>query len=303
MPGMRLGIVSPIVTAHPGAHSEWERSADVNDLVAVAGVADRLGFHHLTCSEHVAVPTAVAAERGATYWDPLATLAFLAASTERIRLATQVLVLGYHHPLVLAKSYGTLDRLSGGRVVLGLGVGSLEEEFALLGQPFQGRGARADDALEALRAAWGRRQPTYQGTHYEFGDVVVEPVALHEQVPIWIGGRSRRSLRRALEHGTGWVPFALGLDEISAMLVDADAPAGFEVVLSAGRPVDPETEPSRVLERLLRVRETGATVISVSVAARSADHYVEQLHALSELAATEPTLSDAFEDNRPHGTP
>lgn len=282
---MRLGLVSPVVIAPPGAHSSWELAAGITELAQVAVAADRLGFHHLTCSEHVAVPTAVATERGATYWDPLATLAFLAARTNRIRLATQVLVLGYHHPLALAKSYGTLDRLSGGRVVLGVGVGSLEEEFALLERPFDDRGARADDAVAALRAAWGRSAPSYHGTHYSFGDFVVEPHALSKDVPIWVGGRSRRSLRRGVELGTGWVPFGLGLDEIVAMLASLELPPDFEVVLSPGRPLDPQTDPGRVLDRLRRVLEAGATVINVSLAAQSADHYVEQLHALAELAA------------------
>lgn len=292
MSDMRLGLVSPVVIAPPGAHSSWELAAGITEVAQIAVVADQLGFHHLTCSEHVAVPTAVATERGATYWDPLATLAFLAARTERIRLATQVLVLGYHHPLALAKSYGTLDRLSGGRVVLGVGVGSLEEEFALLQRPFDDRGARADDALAALRAAWGRSTPSYHGSHYDFDNVVVEPHALREDVPIWVGGRSRRSLRRGVEHGTGWVPFGLSLDDIVTLLASVELPADFEVVLSPGRPLDPQTDRDRVLGRLRRVVEAGATIVNVSIAARSIDHYVEQLHALAELAASEPALDD-----------
>src|SRR6478736_1497433 len=154
---MNLGIISPIVTLNPRAHNAWEESAGLDELAAVAEAADRLGFHHLTCSEHVAVPVAAAAQRGTTYWDPLATFGFLAARTRRIRLVTQVLVLGYHHPLAIAKRYGTLDRVSGGRLVLGVGVGSLEEEFALLGAPYADRGARADEAMTALRASLGER--------------------------------------------------------------------------------------------------------------------------------------------------
>ncbi len=102
--------------------------------------AEGLGYYHLTCSEHVVIPTDVAPERGSRYWDPLATFGYLAAVTSRIRLATNVLVLGYHHPLEIAKRYGTLDQVCAGRLVLGLGVGSLEEEFDLLGAPFGDRG-------------------------------------------------------------------------------------------------------------------------------------------------------------------
>ena len=93
----------------PGVAAEWERTADAEDLRAVAAAADRLGFDFLTCSEHVLVPVEDAETRGGTYWDPVATLSYLAACTARIRLATSVVVLGYHHPLELAKRYGTLD--------------------------------------------------------------------------------------------------------------------------------------------------------------------------------------------------
>src|SRR5205807_1878685 len=99
----------------------------------------------------------------------------MAAITEQIRFATNVLVLGYHHPLAIAKRYGTLDAVSGGRLILGFGVGSLVEEFDLLDAPFTDRGARADDALRALRASLSVRQPSYSGTHYTYDGFVVEP--------------------------------------------------------------------------------------------------------------------------------
>lgn len=280
---MRLGIVSPVVTANPGAHDRWEEAAGIAELTRIAETADRLGFDHLTCSEHIAVPAAIAAERGATYWDPLATLGYLAARTERIRLATQVLVLGYHHPLEIAKRYGTLDLVSGGRVVLGLGVGSLQEEFELLGATFEGRGAIADDALAALRAALGERTPSYAGTHFAFDDLVVSPHAVQDRVPLWIGGRTPRSLRRALELGDGWVPFGLGLGTLAEMLGRSEVPDDFEVVLSPGRPVDPLGDRDATAERISRVRAAGATMVSTAVHAESADHYCEQLHALAAL--------------------
>jgi probable F420-dependent oxidoreductase len=281
---MRVGLTSPVVTLLPGVHSEWERSAGIEDLALVAQAADRLGYDHLTCSEHVAVPTDVAEQRGGTYWDPLATLGFLAARTSRIRLATQVLVLGYHHPLAIAKRYGTLDAVSGGRLVLGLGVGSLEEEFELLGAQFAGRGAVADEALVALRAALGTRVPEHHGEHFDFSGLVVEPTAVQAEVPFWIGGRTPRSLRRAVELGTGWVPFGLGADALAEMLARVDLPDGFEVVLGPGRAVDPIGDPDRCRRALDRLTAAGATVVNVNVAATSANHYVEQLEALAALA-------------------
>ncbi|MFI6862219.1 LLM class F420-dependent oxidoreductase [Streptomyces sp. NPDC050421] len=281
---MRLGINSPVVTAVPGVHSPWERTAGIEELGAVAEAADRLGFDHLTCSEHVAVPVDIAGQRGGTYWDPLSTFGYLAARTTRIRFATQVLVLGYHHPLEIAKRYGTLDRISGGRVVLGLGVGSLEEEFRLLGAAFEGRGAIADDALAALRASLSRREPAYHGEHFDYGGLVVEPHAVQDRVPLWIGGRTPRSLRRAVAYGDGWVPFGLPLDRLREMLGAAALPDGFEVVLSAGRPLDPSGDPDGTSAALRKVSEAGATLVSASLTAGSASHYVEQLEALAALA-------------------
>src|SRR5690606_8226164 len=112
---IRFGVLTPRVILPPGRFNAWAADVRAHDLPTLARAADRLGYHHLTCSEHVAVPTSAAAVRGGTYWDPLATLSYLAAHTAHIGLATHVLVLGYHHPLAVAKRYGTLDRLSGGR--------------------------------------------------------------------------------------------------------------------------------------------------------------------------------------------
>src|SRR5438094_10360719 len=104
---MRMGLLTPVVTLNPRVHNRWEETATIDDIAAIAVVADRLGYHHLTCSEHIAVPTAVAASRGSRYYDPVATLSYLAASTTRIRLVAHVVVLGYHHPFEIVKRYST----------------------------------------------------------------------------------------------------------------------------------------------------------------------------------------------------
>jgi len=203
---VKLSVATPVVTMTAGA-GRWERDGSIEDLARIAESADRLGYHHLTCSEHVALPVAEVKRRGARYWDPLATFGYLAARTQRIRFATNVLVLAYHHPLEIAKRYGTLDKVSGGRVILGVGVGTLREEFDLIGAPFDDRGPRAEDALKALRAALSKSEPEYHGALYSFGGFVVDPCAVQERVPIWVGGRTLRSLRRAAAFGDGWCPF------------------------------------------------------------------------------------------------
>jgi probable F420-dependent oxidoreductase len=272
---MKIGISTPVLFQVPSRASAWERTARVEDLVALARTADEVGIDYLICAEHVAVPEEAAAVRGGTYWDPLATLAFLGAHTQRIQLVTAVLVLGYHRPEAIAKRYGTLDLLTGGRVVLGVGVGSLKEEFDMLGVAWEDRGARADADLRRLREVWG--QTSVDGMRFE-------PTSPRSTVPVWVGGRTPRSLRRAVELGSGWMPFGLGGDEMAAMLARFDLPEDFEVVLSPSGSLDPLGDPERARSRLRAVRAIGATRATCTVDAESAAHYCEQLAALADLA-------------------
>ena len=219
---MRYGIVTPVIIANPRVVNVWEHAADVDALAAIARAADRLGYHHLTASNHVAIPHAAAPRRGRRYWDPAVTLGYVAAITARVRLATYVLVLGYHHPLEIVKRYGTLDLVSRGRLILGVGVGSLQEEFAMLGRDFARRGAMAHEAIRAIRASFGQREPTFHGEFYDFAGVTIDPVSVQAHVPIWIGGRTARSLRRAIELDCdAWVPFALEPEEVRTLLARA----------------------------------------------------------------------------------
>jgi probable F420-dependent oxidoreductase len=288
---VRLGIVTPVLTMLPRAHARWEETAGIGEVERVVVEAERLGYHHVTCSEHVAIPTEVAEVRGARYWDPLSTFGYLAATTSSIRLATHVLVLAYHHPLAIAKRYGTLDRVSGGRLILGVGVGSLEEEFDLLGAQFDGRGGVADDHMRALRASLSEREPEYHGTHYRYQGFIVDPAAAQHRMPIWVGGQGYRSLRRAVELGDGWAPFGLGTADLEAMLKrarDTDAwkarEHAFDVVLQNERPLDPLQEPDVVRERLERFTAIGATMLNCRFVHHSVVHYLEQLAAMADLA-------------------
>jgi probable F420-dependent oxidoreductase len=287
---LKLSIGTPVVTMDPKAHAAWEETASIEDVTRIAEAADRLGYHHLTCSEHVALPAAELARRGSRYWDPLATFGYLAARTSRIRFTTLVLVLGYHHPLDIAKRYGTLDKVSNGRLILGVGVGTLREEFDLLGAPFEQRGARADDALRALRASLSHPQPAYHGEFYDFEGFIVDPCAMQEQVPLWVGGRSLRSLRRAATLADGWCPFAVAPAQAAEWLRTMDLPVGFEVVLPPTRRLDPIDEPGRTQEILAETAAYGATIVSCSFRHRSIEEYLEKLEALSILHTASETL-------------
>jgi probable F420-dependent oxidoreductase len=284
---MRLGIVTPVVTRLPRAHARWEADAGIDEIERIVVEADRLGYDHATCSEHVAVPVEVARRRGGTYWDPLAVFGYLAARTETIRFTTFVLVLGYHHPLEIVKRYGTLDCVSGGRLVLGVGVGSLQEEFDLLGAEFVDRGARADDAIRALRASFGREEPEYRGAHYSFGGVLVRPAGVQAPPPIWVGGRTARSLRRAVELADGWAPFGLTLEQIEAMLERVGDAAPIDVVLQPDPPLDPVGDPSGTRRAIAATRDAGATMLTVRFVHHSCEHYCEQLDAMRALVDDE----------------
>jgi probable F420-dependent oxidoreductase len=280
---LQLAIATPVVNMIVGVAAEWETTATITDIALIAEHADRLGYHHLTCSEHVGVPAAEVPRRGGRYWDPLATFGYIAARTTRIRLATSVLVLGYHHPLEIVKRYGTLDQVSGGRLVLGVGVGSLKEEFALLGAAFDDRGRRAEDALKALRVSLSTNEPAYDGEYYTFSGLTVDPCARQPHVPMWVGGRTLRSLRRAVALADGWCPFSIPLDTVAQWLVKAPTPTGFDVVLPPEHPIDPLGQPTAAMETLAAMAASGATICAARFVHHSLQHYLEQLAALTEL--------------------
>jgi probable F420-dependent oxidoreductase len=280
---VKLGIATPVVTNVGGAPLTWERDASIEDIGRVAEVADRLGYHHMTCSEHIGLPSAETARRGARYWDPLATFGYASALTKQIRFATMTLVLGYHRPLAIVKRYGTLDHVSGGRVILGVGVGSLKEEFDLLGAPFDDRGPRGDDALRALRAALPSNEPAYDGEYYSFGGLTVDPCALQPHMPIWVGGRTKRSLRRAVTLADGWCPFYVSMDTAAEWLRGFDVPEGFEVVMPADHSLDPVGAPEKTKETLETMAAGGTTTLSARFIHHSLEHYLEQIHSLAEM--------------------
>lgn len=144
----------------------------------------------------------------ASFLEPLTCLAFLAGSTERIGLGMSVLVLPYRHPLHWAKVATTIDHLSRGRLILGVGVGWMEEEFDALGAPFKQRGAVADEQLQLLDRLWAEDRPRFEGQYYRFGAIGFSPKPLQRpRIPIWVGGEGVRAQRRAARFGDAWFPY------------------------------------------------------------------------------------------------
>jgi probable F420-dependent oxidoreductase len=160
-----------------------------------AQTAEGLGFDLLMLSDHVAVTPDVAEQYPAPFYEPFTTLSWLAGATSGIRLGTTVLIVPYRHPLLVARMAANLNDLSGGRLVLGVGVGWARQEFAALGVPFAERGRLTDEYLQAMRAAWA------DGTDYRGG----------AEIPIWIGGNSDAGIRRAVRLGDAWHPLRFSL--------------------------------------------------------------------------------------------
>jgi probable F420-dependent oxidoreductase len=189
-------------------------------LVRVGQAAERAGFDSLWAGEHHVIATSSSRIPATSrYLNPVVALTFVAAHTRTIRLATGILLLPQHQPLVLAKELASLDVLSGGRLMVGIGVGWAEEEFAALGVPFHDRGARTDDYLAAMRAIWSEEAPAYHGKYVSFGGVQAYPHPVQQPTPpIVIGGSASAVLRRTVEQAHGWYGYALDLDETARLL-------------------------------------------------------------------------------------
>jgi probable F420-dependent oxidoreductase len=187
----QYGIQLPVQSQSTLFAEPWEAGAGPEDLLAVARTADRAGFAYVACCDHVAIPRRLAPAMGTVWYDPVATLAFLAAATERVRLLSHVAVVGLRHPLLTAKQYATLDHLSGGRLILGVGAGHVEEEFEALGVDFEGRGPVLDETIDALHAALGPDEfPEHHGKRHDFQDLGQLPRPAQDRVPLWVGGSS-----------------------------------------------------------------------------------------------------------------
>lgn len=290
---LKIGIVTPVIHMNPRFDPPgWEATGSVEDVVEVVRSADRIGVDWVSCSEHIAIPVEASGVRGGRYWDPFSTLGYLAASTSRVRLLTHMVVLPYHHPLEIVKRLGTLDLLSHGRVVVGVGVGSLEPEFTVLGHEFDGRGDRSDDSIRAIRASWGLRTPEYEGSHYNFSGFIVEPSGVPRQVKVWVGGRTRRSLRRAIELGHAWMPFRLKTDDLRTMLHDdairtmiEQREEPLDLIFAPEPPVDPKGDREATLATFRAYSEIGATGLSLRFVHDSRSHYIEQMEAAVSIAA------------------
>jgi probable F420-dependent oxidoreductase len=188
------------------------------ELVRFAQQAEQLGFYCLTVADHVIVPKNISIPYPYTvdgkypgtgyHLETLTTMSFLAGATQRIRFATSVMIAPYRNPIITAKMLASLDVLSNGRVIVGLGVGWMKEEFDNLGTPaFAERGRVTDEYIRAFRELWTSDNPTFKGQFCNFSNIVFLPKPIQKPtIPIWIGGHSKQAIRRAARLGDGWHP-------------------------------------------------------------------------------------------------
>jgi probable F420-dependent oxidoreductase len=197
---------------------------DPHAVVEVAVRAEAAGFDSVWVNHHVLNVGYVGERLGdKPYHDALTILTWAATRTERVRLGTSVLVLPYLHPMVLAKQLATLDQLCGGRLVVGVGVGSLAEENTAMGVVWDDRGAYTDESIEVMKALWTGRPATFAGTHFSLDGIVASPrPAQTPHPPLLIGGSRPPALRRVARHGDGWHPLGLPPDSYARRLDELD---------------------------------------------------------------------------------
>ena len=273
---MRFGVHLP----------QYGRAAGPDAIVAAARQAEELGFDDVWVYDHVVVPAARVGTRRRSPSSRCRHWPWRRPSPTRVGLGTSVLVLPYRHPVVLAKELASLDRLSGGRLVLGAGVGWLEAEFAALGIPFAERGARTDEAIDVLRAVWSQDPVTFHGRFVDLAEMRVLP-APARRVPIWVGGHSDAALRRAVERGDGW----------HGAFLAPDAVAGVTARLRAARPepdftlsmrleLDASTTPADEARRTLdALAAAGVQHVMAAPAQSTLPGWLGAVEALAELVA------------------
>lgn len=282
-----FGTQLPIQSQSPRFAAKWEANATPHDLLRITQAADRSGYFYVAACDHITVPEEKAATMGLWWQDCLTTLGFFASATENVALLSHVYVIAYRHALTAAKGFETLDHLSGGRAIAGIGAGHVEEEFDALGVSFADRGSLTDSKLvdfaEALSA-------TYIGNMGALPRPAQTP-----RPPIWIGGSSNPAIRRAAAY-EGWLPQGPatreGLDlllSIREKLGKSDEPFAFGHVvipyIYVGTPSSERRQPhytgspEQIAEAIMAETPAEVNQIQVKFDADSAAEYAEQVEA------------------------
>ncbi len=201
---MKFGIALP----------NFGKYAKRDAILTIAKNTEALGFDSIWVSDHIVIPDSHQGF-GNVFYEPLTTLTYIAALTNKIYLGTSVIILPYRNPIILAKMISTLDVLSNGRVILGVGTGWLKEEFQALGVSYEERGAITDDYIQVLKTLWSQERPKFIGMYNKFEDINFLPKPIQKPCPpLWIGGNSRKAIERAVNLADGWHPVGLTPEEV-----------------------------------------------------------------------------------------
>ncbi len=282
----------------------WELESGPAEIARIARKADETGFFYVAVCDHLAIPARLAPSMGTVWYDTVATLGYLAGITSNVRLLSHVYVLPYRHPLAVAKSFATLDALSGGRVILGVGAGHVKDEFDALGVDFEERGRVLDDSIGAVGAALTEEFPEWEGTTWSIHDVGVQPRPVQRpRPPVWVGGSSKPAIRRAAKLGDGWLPQGTPRKDMPgqiAYLLEArrqargDDPIELGAVCELIYVGDPEWDTGKpaltgkgeaIASSLREFAEMGVSHLQVRFLARSCDEQLDQMDAFASEVA------------------
>ena len=295
---LEVGLQLPIQSQSRIYAEAWEEGTGAAELGAVVDACESAGLFYVAVCDHVAVPREPAERMQTIWYDTVATLAWIAGRTERLRLLSHVFVPAYRHPLVSAKAFLTLDELSGGRTILGVGAGHVEGEFAAVGADYANRGSVTDECIDVLRAAFSDEYPSYAGEHFTVEGVGLQPRPRQDVLPIWVGGSSKPALRRAAVRGDGWLPQGTPRHELAGAIeylmehrkpALGDDPIDIGTIcepLYVGEPdwdVGPWTisgAPEQVAERIREFKDLGVNHVQVRPRSRTLEELCDQLAAL-----------------------
>jgi probable F420-dependent oxidoreductase len=261
-----------------------------DSISAIAQTAEALGYASLWTNDHVLLPTSRPEPFG-NVLESLTTLSYLAASTDRIRLGTGILVLPQRDPLLVAKQAATINHLSGGRLALAVGVGYIEQEYAYLRADFSNRGHLADEYISAMRELFESERPEFHGPHINYADVLFSPRP-SPRIPILIGGDSPAALKRAAALGDGWYGLWQSPDQVRAAIAQINAigrKAQFEVsvrvLTRVGGPVrDSDAEAAlqgdvdAIVQKIQRYSDAGVDRIVIELVSSELDDFLRQLN-------------------------
>jgi len=295
------GIQLPIQSQSTMYREDWEPSSGPAELARIARQADDSGFFYIAVCDHTFIPRRLAAAMSTTWYDTVATLGWLAGITSRVRLMSHVYIATLRHPLRAAKEFATLDLLSGGRLIVGVGAGHVLEEFEILGPEFLERGQALDESIDAIAAALVDEFPELPGPRWPATDLGISPRPVQRpRPPIWVGGSSRPALRRAAARGDGWLPQTAKRSELKAQVTELldlrqelrdGAPIAVGAlagILHVGEPLwelprgTVSGSPEKIAEDLAEFVELGCTHLQLRFPSRSAEEMCDQMAAFGE---------------------